>query len=95
MYEVPESRRSIGQNRFEFKAGGKVYSMPKLQFLPVAAAELMEQGKEVQAILLALDDDKARDAVRLMDGEQIKGLMGALAEASGVEVGESSGSADS
>lgn len=95
MYEVPESKRSIKQNRFEFKADGKVYSMPQLKFLPMAAAELMEQGKEMAAIMLALDDDDARGAVRKMDAEQFKGLMGALAEASGVELGESSGSADS
>lgn len=95
VYEVPESKRSIRQNRFEFKFKGKKYSMPKLKYLPMEAAELMESGQELKGIMVALDNDKARDAVRQMDAEQFADLMAALEKASGVSAGESSGSTDS
>jgi hypothetical protein len=95
VYEVPASQRSIKQNQFEFKFNGKKYKMPLLKYLPMHAAELLQEGEELKAIMLALDNEAARNAVRQMDAEQFKGLMSALAEASGVSVGESEGSAGS
>ena len=35
MLEVPSYKKSIGQNKFEFKVSGKKYSIPTIDHLPV------------------------------------------------------------
>lgn len=50
VYEVPPSKASIKQNRFEFKFRGnkKTYSLPKLQFLtPKLQSRLMAAVKDI------------------------------------------------
>ncbi len=95
MFQVPESKKSIAQNRFEFEHGGKTYSLPLLKYAPVEAAEAFEEGRNVAAILLCCENDAARDAVRSLDGDQFGALMEAWQEASGVKPGESPASSDS
>ena len=94
-FKVPASKRSIKQNRFEFEVDGKKYDIPLLKFLPVAAAEAFEAGRNIEGILAGADTDRARDAIRSLDSEQVEGLMDAWQEASGVEAGESSASSES
>lgn len=93
-FSVPESKRSIKQNRFEFKVGTKSYSIPKLNYLPVESMESFEGDNPtpIRGLLAACDNDAAKDALRKLDGEQIEALMNAWQEASGVTVGESSAS---
>lgn len=95
MFQVPESKKSINQNRFEFQLGDESYSMPLLKFAPVEVAELLEQGKEVAALLALCENDAARAALRKLDGEQFGALSDAWAAASGVSAGESQASSSS
>ena len=88
MFKVPASKKSIKQNRFEFELDGRQYDIPLLKFAPVAAAELLEQGKQIAALMMMLNDDSAAEAVRSLDGDQFGALMDAWAEASGVDAGE-------
>lgn len=95
-FQIPASKRSIGQNRFEFldDDGGK-HSIPVLKFLPVEAAELLEDGKTIKALLTACGTDGARKAIRALDGEQFQAFMEEWQRVSEVEAGESQGSTDS
>ena len=94
-FQIPASKRSIKQNRFEFKVGNKTHSIPLLKFLPVRAAELFENGKNLAGLIAAADEDATREVIRDLDGEQLEALIEAWQEASGVEVGESSASSES
>ena len=90
--------------RFEFeldvpKKGGKEgetelksFSMPLIRYISAAAAEKFENGKDMGGLLLSCDNDEARDAIRLMNADQIKGLLEAWESESEDELGESSAS---
>lgn len=94
-FEVPASKKSIDQNQFEFSLDGATYSIPLLKYAPVAAAEAFEQNQSVKAVVIAIDNPKAADAIRRLDGEQFSALLEAWQEASGVTTGESQGSTGS
>jgi len=101
-YTVPESKRSLHQNQFEFKVPGdkKLYRIPKIKYLPVGTIEKMAlAGKNVTiSDMLSLfdgDNSAAADAVRKLDREQLEALTRAWQEDSGIVVGESSASTDS
>lgn len=98
-FEVPDSKRSIAQNRFEFKVPGdrKKYSIPKAKYMTAGQIEAMStKGTELTILdLLALfgpAEDAAAVAVRTLDAEQLKALMTAWQEDSKVGVGESQAS---
>ncbi len=92
MFDVPKSKKSIEQNRFQFTIEGESFSIPLLQYLPVKGAEAFEAGRNVEGILSGCDTDAAKDAVRGLDGDQFGALMEAWQAASDVTVGESSAS---
>lgn len=94
-FDVPASKKSIAQNRFEFTLDGVTHSIPLLKFAPVEAAEHFENGRNVAGILACCENDDARDAVRSLDGAQFGALMDAWGAASGVTPGESSASEES
>lgn len=94
-FQVPPSKKSIRQNRFEFEVDGRTYSMPLLKFLPVASAEEFEREHNVAGVLAAVDSEEAKAVLRAMDGEQIAALIDAWQEESGVGVGESVASSES
>jgi len=95
-YKVPESKRSIAQNRFEFELpDGTEVSMPKAKYLTVGQIEKLNGlGGEVSLIdVLELFDEKGpAEAVRTLDSEQLADLMEAWQVDSGIKVGESSAS---
>lgn len=125
-FQVPASKASIDQNRFEFDMpDGKTYSIPKLQFIKPS---LMKQlnGKDAEMLVLGLVDEyypavPAQAAVEhvpatettpavlaqpAVEGrpalsdefeslDQLLALYEAWAEASGITMGESSGSGGS
>lgn len=98
-FQVPESKRSIRQNQFEFKVPGdrKTYRVPKAQYMTMGQVEaLAERGDNVQItdILEILGQGDAREAVRTLDQEQLMALMEAWQEASGLTTGESSASTE-
>lgn len=94
-FEVPASKKSIAQNRFEFTLDDRTYSIPLLKFATVEAAEALEEDRTVRAVMLACETEEAADAVRSLDGEQFNALVSAWAEASGITVPESLASTDS
>lgn len=101
-YTVPESKRSLHQNQFEFQVPGDdtIHRIPKMKYLPVGTIEKMAlAGKNVTiSDLIALfdgDNAAAAHAVRQLDTEQLQDLTEAWQKDSGITVGESSASTDS
>ena len=97
VFQVPPSKASIKQNRFEFSLPGskKVYSVPKLGFVNPSLILQME-GESEAAAVKALFDEYLPEAFPLFeDSAQLEVFMGAWKEASGVSLGESEASADS
>lgn len=94
MFEVPQSKKSIRQNRWEFTIPGEdgTFDVPLMKFASIAAMEAFEAGKESTGLILAADNERARDAIRSLDADQVTALLDAWSEASGVTVGESQGS---
>lgn len=97
VYQVPASKASLKQNRFEFQIPGskKIYSVPLLKFLKPALAFRIESATEVEAASALFDEYLPEALEKFEDGEQLGAFMQAWAEASGVTVGESKASADS
>lgn len=95
-FQIPASKRSIDQNRFPFEDEfGNKHSVPVLKYLPVAAAELMEEGKTIAALITACETDEARKAIRALDGEQFAAFLEEWERVSEASTGESQGSAGS
>lgn len=98
VFQVPPSKASVKQNRFEFTLPGakKVYSVPKLNFLKPSLALSFDALTEVQ-VANALFNEYLPEVFPLIeDGAQLEALLNAWKDASeGVGVGESSASADS
>jgi len=99
MYQVPESKRSLAQNQFEFTTDGKnKFTVPKVQYLSlefIEKAQAQGHGIEFVNILAEFGNKAAVDAVRKLDGIQLSELAFAWQEAStGVTPGESSASTD-
>jgi hypothetical protein len=101
---VPKSEGSKRPNRFAFRCrdGGKVYSVPKPQYLSGDGSDYIESAiaDKVDEIrmtrrLLIIECPEAEDEIRRMAGDQIAHLSNQWAEASTATVGESDGSADS
>ena len=96
-FKVPDSKRSIAQNRFEFKVPGnrKTFSVPRAKYLTIGQVEkLSELGDNLNMTdLLALfDEPEALEAARGLDIEQLQALMEAWQEDSGLTLGESEAS---
>lgn len=94
-FNVPQSKKSIKQNRFDFNIEGDEFSVPLLKFAPVEAAELFEKDLEVAGVMAMCENDGARDAIRSLDGDQFGAFMEEWQKASGVETGESQASSAS
>jgi hypothetical protein len=98
MYSVPESKRSLKQNQFEFTTDGKnSFSIPKVQYLSldfIEKASKHSSGVQIVDICVELGNDAAVAALKVLDGEQLGELAVAWMEASGASTGESSASTD-
>lgn len=97
MYEVPVSKASIKQNKFEFKSGAKTYSLPKLQYLSLnqmAPFESIGDQSTTSEIVDAFKPISAEVArvVGGFDTEQFRDFFAAWRDASDVAVGESKAS---
>ena len=105
VYNVPKSEGAKKGNRFAFRAvdGGKVFSVPFLQYLSGDGAEFIETSIEggradearLTRGLIAIECPAAAEAVRKMANDQVIGLSQAWAAASTASLGESEGSEDS
>lgn len=101
-FVVPESKRSIRQNQYEFTLPGqkKIYRIPKAKYLPVGLIEKFEGSKEdlsVADVLSMFDNGDAATlaAIRTLDSEQLQALTKDWQTDSGMTVGESKASTDS
>jgi hypothetical protein len=98
VYTVPASKASIKQNRFEFKVPGdrKVYSVPKMKFLkPSLILDIDQEQKKSGVLRRLLEVYHPGLFDQFDDISQVEALYNAWGEASGIQVGESSGSTDS
>lgn len=95
-YKVPESKRSVKQNRFEFELpDGTEVSIPKAKYLTIGQIETLQTlGTEVKLtdLLDLFNEPGSAEAVRTLDAEQLQDLMTAWQEDSGLTLGESSAS---
>lgn len=103
-YAVPQSKKSIKQNRFEFTIEDEAFDVPLLRFLPISVAERVAvaeaTGDDNEALKAQLEifgpaDTPLGRAVRGLDAEQFLDLLTALSEASSIAPGESPASTDS
>ena len=98
-YQVPESKRSIDQNKFEFNVPGddRTYKVPKAKYLPLGAVEKLQGQSDVTLsdIIELFNDADAQVAIRRLDTEQLSALTEAWQNDSGVQLGESSASSSS
>lgn len=98
VFEVPKSKASIKQNRFEFKlpGGAKVYSLPLAKYLKPALAMRMDKD-QTEAMFLLFESYYPGEQIfdKFEDGEQFEAFINAWNEASGIDMGESSASSDS
>lgn len=99
VYQVPKSKASIKQNRFEFSFPGerKVRSVPLLQYVrPALALKFEELGEAESVKLLFADIYPSEDLfAKFEDVEQFEAWLEEWQRQSGVTVGESSASPDS
>lgn len=96
-FKVPESKRSIAQNRFEFELpDGTELSIPKAKFLTIGQVEMLSDKKDELSLtdMLSLfkGDPAVEQAVRAFDSDQLMALMTAWQEDSGISTGESTAS---
>lgn len=97
VYKVPASKKSIGQNMFEFELpDGTVHQIPKAKYLSAGEIEQLAQSSDDLKITDILDllgqTEASAAAVRQLDIEQLMGLMTAWQQDSGLSMGEFSAS---
>lgn len=97
VYEVPKSKASLKQNRFEFKLPGsaKVYDVPLLKFLKPSIALKLSELSELEIAKQILDVYLPEATEKFDDADQLAAFMQAWTEASGITPGESVASATS
>jgi hypothetical protein len=102
VFEVPASEGEKKVNRFAFRHKGKVFSVPKLQYLSGEGADyLLLAAKEgydeprTTRDLIGIENPAAAEAVRKMANDQVLRTSAAWIEASATSLGESSGSEQS
>jgi len=99
-YQVPASKRSIDQNKFEFTVpdDDTVYKVTAVKYLPLGSVEELQGNAgdiTLTDILDLFGDADAQAAVRTLDTEQLQALTEAWQQDSGVQMGESSASSSS
>jgi hypothetical protein len=98
VYTVPSSKQSIKQNRFQFQVAGDdtVYDVPKMKYVKPSLLSLIDEQQRSVGVLRVLLEHYHPGLYDSFDGiDQVEALYKAWGEASGIQVGESSGSTDS
>lgn len=101
-YVIPASKADTADGQFSFELHGKIYTLPKAQYLPIErsiAAARFESGDfdagEVRGVFEALfGSAELADVMVALDGIQLAKLMQAWRDASDIAVGESQPSED-
>lgn len=96
-YEVPQSKKSLKQNQFEFKLPGdrKTYSVPLLQYIRPAFIRDYAELDANEFMVKFIDAELPGVLDKLEDSEQLEALMNAWSAASGITPGESEASPNS
>ncbi|AXK86596.1 hypothetical protein SAMN05421776_11756 [Nocardia farcinica] len=101
---VPASKASKRENRYSFrlKDGGKVYSVPKLQYMSGDGSKFIAEqlGKGLDEVsftrrLLSIECPEAAAELDSLHADQVLWLSERWTAASAITVGESEGSAES
>ena len=100
VYEVPDYKKSIDQDKFSFQTGSGVHTATRFDLLPTTFAENLsdlENKHVVKALRLALagNDQKLADELGALPLKAIQGLIEAWQKSAGVTLGESKASDDS
>lgn len=97
--EIPKSKASIKQNRYEFKFEGqrKVYSLPLMKYLKPSLARDIEVMTEAEAIVHLFDAYYPGEDLfsKFEDGEQFEWFVTDWKDKSGIGLGESEDSSSS
>lgn len=94
VYEVPDPKKSIAQNKFEFSVGGKKYWLPRAKFLSGRQIGMLrEDDGPVEVFTAIAPDTRTRDAILEIPVNDLEGLMTAWNEDSGVTLPELADSA--
>lgn len=89
VYEVPDPKKSIYQNRFEFTVGGKAYWLPKAKYLTGAQAEMIRPDDGPAQIFGTISPDtKTRDVIMSIPVADLEPLLEAWQAESGVTLPE-------
>lgn len=93
-FQVPPSKKSKGQDKFEFEIDGKKHSIPRAKFLSIGTQLSLDtaDAQERITILFGKPGSALGDAVRGLDSDQFDALMEAYNDDSEVTPGESQGS---
>lgn len=93
MYEVPESKKSVGQDKFDFKIGKKAHQVTKAKYLTGAQLEDVTSG-DLSRIFdtFGAKTTAVGQAVRGLEYEQIIDLVNAWMADSELNAGKSSAS---
>jgi hypothetical protein len=96
-YEVPPSKKSLKQNRFEFVLPGskKVHSVPLLQYIRPAFIRDYAELDANEFMVKFIDAELPGVLDQLDDAEQLEALFAAWTDASGISMGESEASPSS
>lgn len=96
VFQVPASKKSKGQDRFDFELDGKSYSVKRSKFLSVGEQEIIGNGGVTEMIdtVFGARGTELGDAIRELDEDQYVALIEAYNADSGVTPGESAGSAE-
>lgn len=96
MFEIPESKKSLDQNQFQFSYQGTDYSIPKIRYLSPVIVRSISSMTPTETVFYLLDQFGSGDLVnQLEDMEQVEALYRAWMTDSGIDVGESSASGNS
>lgn len=93
MYEVPFDKKSIEQDKYQFKIGAKVHGVKKAKYLSGREAIAVAAG-DLSAIydIFGADGTPTGDAVRDLPIEHFNGLVEDWTRDSGITLGESQAS---
>ncbi len=91
MLELPDSKKSIDQNRFPFKVGGVEYSIPNINYLTGAQSDTFDDAETASALLdfMAFGNKKLRQELGGMPKEHVKTLISEWQKDGGVSLEKS------
>lgn len=96
MYEIPESKKSLDQNQFQFSYRGQHYSIPKIKYLSPTTVRAISAMTATETVFYLLDQFGSGDLVNQLDDMvQVESLYRAWMTDSGIDVGESLASGNS